>query len=58
MGLKNLRNLPVKLDPNDHGYAEAPRAELGEVVVERDGFDQTDIEVDYDQRVRRARRRP
>lgn len=57
MGLKNLRNLPVKLDPNDHGYGEATRAELGEVVVERDGFDQTDIQVDYDQRPRRARRR-
>lgn len=57
MGLKNLRNLPVKLDPNDHGYGAAPAAELGEVVLERDSFDQTDIETDYDQRPRRARRR-
>jgi hypothetical protein len=48
----------VRLDPKDHGYGERPdeSVEPGELELDR-SCDQTDIEVDYDQRPRRARRR-
>ncbi|HEY6037090.1 MAG TPA: hypothetical protein VIV58_22580 [Kofleriaceae bacterium] len=55
MSARHLRNMRVRLDPNDHGYA-APRADVGELEVDR-SCDQIGPEVDYDQRERRARRR-
>jgi len=56
MSARHLRNIRAKLDPNDHGYDLRESAEPGEIAVEREAFDQTDIEVDYDQRPRRARK--